>query len=38
VPAHIARSMQRTTIAGDYSLGRWAEPVRSGVVQTAVMV
>ena len=38
VQAHIARSMQRTTIAGDYALGRWAEPMRSGIAQPTVMV
>ena len=38
VPANLSRSMQRTTIAGDYALGRWAEPVRSGVAQPAIMV
>lgn len=25
VPAHLSRSMERTTIAGDYALGRWQD-------------
>lgn len=38
VPAHLERSMERTTIAGDYALGRWEEPVRGDVATPAFTI
>lgn len=38
VPAHLRRSMERTTIAGDYALGRWDEPIQSGIATPAFTI